>query len=78
MSQYDNIVKPGTEVKFKRQFATNYNGIIKAVWIGESGVQYQVAYFNQGVMQEPYVTRDMFEVVDQRPISTGFQISSPK
>lgn len=58
----NQIVKPGTEIKFKKQFSVNYNGIVKAVWIGDGSVQYQISYFNQGIVQEPYVLREMFDV----------------
>ena len=70
----ENPIKPGTEVKFKKQFGAMHNGIIKAVWLAESGVQYQIAFFNQGILQEPYVPRQMFDVVEHDPIPAGFRL----
>ena len=73
----EDFLRPGQEVKFKKQFAI-INGVIKAVWIGENGVQYQVAYFNQGKLEEPYVIREMFEPVNEQPIAAGFRLNEPK
>ena len=73
----NDVLKPGQEVKFKRQFA-NINGIIKAVWISDNGVLYQVVYFNQGKIEDPYVTRGMFDVVEEQPVPAGFRLNAPK
>lgn len=73
----DNPLKPGTEVKFKKQFANAFHGIIKAVWISSDGVLYQVQYFNNGHVEEPYVLREMFDVVDGDPIAAGFRLNPP-
>lgn len=73
----DNLLRPGQEVKFRKQFANVHNGIIKAVWISGEGVLYQVQYFNQGIIQEPYVVREMFEVVEGDPIPAGFRLNTP-
>jgi hypothetical protein len=74
MTEY---VKPGQEVKFKKQFNSAHNGIIKAVWISNNGVLYQVAYFVQGKLEEPYIQREMFDIVDEEPIAAGFRLSTP-
>jgi hypothetical protein len=78
MDYTNEILKPGQEVRFKKQFANIHNGIIKAVWISDNGVLYQVMYFNQGTIQEPYVQRQMFDVVDSPPTPAGFQLNEPK
>lgn len=71
-----DIVKPGTEVRFKKQFAANMHGIVKAVWIGGTGgpdtVQYQIQYCHNGQFHEPYVLREMFEVVEGPEKPAGF------
>jgi hypothetical protein len=43
-----------------------------------NSVQYQVAFFNQGTLQEPYIPRQMFDVVDHDPIPAGFRLQEPK
>lgn len=70
-----NILKPGQEVKFKKQFANVHNGIIKAVWISNNGVLYQVAYFTNGKLEEPYVPRAMFDPVNEEPAQVGFRLN---
>lgn len=76
----DAILKPGTLVKFKSQYSP-IRGVIKAVWIGDGGIQYMVAYMNNGELRDPYVPREMFDVVEEEPIPSGFRLnpaSSPK
>lgn len=69
-----DLIKPGTEVKTKHQYG-GINGVVKAVWVGESGVQYQIAYMANGSLQEPYLPRVMFDIA---PATTpvGFQLKS--
>ena len=74
----EEFLKPGQEVKFKRQFAPGVGGIIKAVWISNHGVLYQVQYFIQGKMEEPYVMKEMFDTVDEQPAPAGFRLNGPK
>jgi hypothetical protein len=75
---YENILRPGTEVKFKKQFANVHNGLIKAVWISSDGVLYQVVYFNAGHIEEPYLPREMFDVVETDPVPAGFRLNEHK
>lgn len=72
----DAIIKPGTLVRFKKEYA-NIRGVVKAVWIGEGGIQYMVAYLNAGELRDPYVPKEMFEIVDEEPIPAGFRLNSP-
>lgn len=74
----EDILRPGTEIQFKKQFANVHNGIIKAVWISNNGVLYQVVYFNQGKIEDPYVQREMFDVVESPPTPAGFRLNEPK
>ena len=73
----EDVLKPGQEVKIKKQFG-NMNGIIKAVWIGSNGVQYQVQYFNAGKLEDPYIVREMFDPVNEQPIQAGFRLNEPQ
>lgn len=73
----NDIIRPGTEIKFKKQFS-NINGIVKAVWIGGDGVQYEVTYMHNGVINNQYIPKEMFEVVDHQPAPAGFRLNEPK
>lgn len=70
----DAVLKPGTLVKFKKEYSP-IRGVIKAVWIGDGGIQYMVAYMNNGELRDPYVPREMFDVVDEEPLPYGFRLN---
>lgn len=72
---YGDIIRPGTEVKFKTYYG-GYSGVIKAVYASESSVEYQVAYMHNGEVKTPYVPRIMFEIAPE-PVPVGFQLSEP-
>lgn len=69
----ENIVKPGTRVKFKKEYS-NMNGVVKAVWIGDGSILYMIAYFRDGTFCDPYVPREMFDIVDDNELPVGFQL----
>lgn len=76
----NDMMKPGQEVKFRKQFGGSSinHGTIKAVWISSNGVLYQVAYIHSGKLEEPYVPGEMIEPVNNEPLPTGFQLNKPK
>ena len=72
----EEILRPGTEVKIKKQFGVLPNAIISAVFMagGSGGVQYELCYFYSGDLKKGYIPREMFDVVTEEPVGIGFRL----